>query len=99
MVRSRSSFAARHRTGRGGLRLRRTSRDGPSVGAPLRIAEGASPEVSPDGRYVLYVKETQIYRGRVTPNAAADSMDRGQKPFIKAWGRQSNPRWSPDGSK
>ena len=26
-------------------------------------------------------------------------MDRGQKPFIKAWGRQSNPRWSPDGSK
>jgi dipeptidyl aminopeptidase/acylaminoacyl peptidase len=68
-------------------------------GTPWRIAEGASPEVSPDGRYVLYVKENQIYRGRVAPNAAADSMDRGQKPFIKAWGRQTSPRWSPDGSK
>ena len=70
-----------------------------SGGAPWRIAEGAAPEVAPDGRYVVYVKDGQIYRGRVLPNAAPDSMDRGQKPFIKAWGRQSNPRWSPDGSK
>jgi len=48
---------------------------------------------------VLYVKDGQIYRGRVIAAAAPDSMDRGQKPFIKAWGRQNNPRWSPDGSK
>jgi dipeptidyl-peptidase 4 len=68
-------------------------------GAPWRIAEGGAPELSPDGRFVLYVKDGQIYRGRVHPAAAPDSMDRGQKPFIKAWGRQSNPRWSPDGSK
>jgi dipeptidyl-peptidase-4 len=70
-----------------------------SGGAPWRIAEGGAPELSPDGRFVLYVKDGQIYRGRVNPAAAPDSMDRGQKPFIKAWGRQSNPRWSPDGSK
>ena len=70
-----------------------------SGGAPWRIAEGGAPELSPDGRFVLYVKDGQIYRGRVKPVAAPDSMDRGQKPFIKAWGRQSNPRWSPDGSK
>jgi dipeptidyl aminopeptidase/acylaminoacyl peptidase len=70
-----------------------------SGGAPWRIAEGAAPELSPDGRFVLYVKDGQIYRGRVMPAAAPDSMDRGQKPFIKEWGRQSNPRWSPDGSK
>ena len=70
-----------------------------SGGAPWRVAEGAAPELSPDGRFVLYVKEGQIYRGRVTPAAAPDSMDRGQKPFIKEWGRQSNPRWSPDGSR
>jgi dipeptidyl aminopeptidase/acylaminoacyl peptidase len=68
-------------------------------GAPWRVAEGAAPEVSPDGRYVLYVKDGQIYRGRITPPATPDSMDRGQKPFIKEWGRQSNPKWSPDGSK
>jgi dipeptidyl-peptidase 4 len=70
-----------------------------SGGAAWRIAEGGAPELSPDGRFVLYVKDGQIYRGRVMTPAAPDSMDRGQKPFIKAWGRQSNPRWSPDGSK
>ena len=70
-----------------------------SGGTPWRVAEGGAPALSPDGRYVLYVKDNQIYRGRVVASAAPDSMDRGQKPFIKAWGRQSNPRWSPDGSK
>jgi len=70
-----------------------------SGGAPWRVAEGGAPVLSPDGRYVLYVKDNQIYRGRVIASAAPDSMDRGQKPFIKAWGRQSNPGWSPDGSK
>jgi len=70
-----------------------------SGGAAWRVAEGAAPALSPDGRFVLYVKDNQIYRGRVTPSAAPDSMDRGQKPFIRAWGRQSGPRWSPDGSK
>src|SRR5687768_15661380 len=68
-------------------------------GAAWRVAEGGAPELSPDGRFVVYVKDGQIYRGRVNPAAAPDSVDRGQKSFIKAWGRQSNPRWSPDGSK
>ena len=70
-----------------------------SGGAAWRVAQGGGPELSPDGRFVLYVKDGQIYRGRVNPAAAPDSTDRGQKSFIKAWGRQSNPRWSPDGSK
>jgi dipeptidyl-peptidase-4 len=72
-----------------------------SGGAPWRVTaiEGGAPAVSPDGRFVLYVKDGQIYRGRVIVSATPDSIDRGQKPFIKAWGRQSNPRWSPDGSK
>ena len=26
-------------------------------------------------------------------------MDRGEKPFIKEWGSNSNPHWSPDGKK
>ena len=26
-------------------------------------------------------------------------MDRGEKPFIKEWGEQSAPKWSPDGRK
>ena len=70
-----------------------------SGGAPKRLAEGAAPELSPDGRFVLYVKGGQIYRARVAPGTVADSMDRGQKPFIREWGTNGNPRWSPDGSK
>jgi dipeptidyl aminopeptidase/acylaminoacyl peptidase len=69
-------------------------------GSASRLAEGNSPEVSPDGRFVLYVKDGQIYRARVgqTP-AATTPMDKGEKAFIEAWGRNSGPKWSPDGSK
>ncbi|HEX6943963.1 MAG TPA: S9 family peptidase, partial [Gemmatimonadaceae bacterium] len=65
----------------------------------FRIAEGASPELSPDGRFVLYVKENQIYRARVSTAAQTTEIDKGEKPFITAWGLNSNPVWSPDGSK
>jgi dipeptidyl-peptidase-4 len=68
-------------------------------GAPWRVTAGGVPVLSPDGRRVLYVKDGQIYMARVAQPAPADSVQRGEKPFIKAWGRQANPRWSPDGSK
>ncbi|MGH7471575.1 MAG: S9 family peptidase [Longimicrobiales bacterium] len=68
-------------------------------GAAWRLVEGSAPELSPDGRTVLYVKNNQIYRVRTAQIVVRDSMDRGLKPFIRQWGQQSNPRWSPDGSK
>ncbi|HMC54828.1 MAG TPA: prolyl oligopeptidase family serine peptidase [Gemmatimonadaceae bacterium] len=68
-------------------------------GSAWRVAEGASPELSPDGRSVLYVKDGQIYRARVQRDAVRDSMQTGLKPFIEEWGRQMTPQWSPDGSK
>jgi dipeptidyl-peptidase-4 len=67
--------------------------------APWRVANASNPVLSPDGQRVLYVKEGQIYVARVANPAPSDSMQRGEKPFIKTWGRNSNPRWSPDGSK
>jgi dipeptidyl aminopeptidase/acylaminoacyl peptidase len=67
--------------------------------AAFRIAEGGSPELSPDGRFVLYVKEGQIYRARVSQAPQVSDIDKGEKPFITAWGQNTNPRWSPDGSK
>ncbi|MEJ7810809.1 MAG: prolyl oligopeptidase family serine peptidase [Gemmatimonadaceae bacterium] len=69
-----------------------------SGGPAWRVAVGGAPELSPDGRHVLYVKDGQIYRARVTPGAATP-MDTGAVTFIKEWGQQSAPRWSPDGSK
>jgi dipeptidyl aminopeptidase/acylaminoacyl peptidase len=68
-------------------------------GSAFKLAVGADPVLSPDGKTVLYVKQGQIFRAQIAASAAADSMSRGEKPFIKAWGTQSNPRWSPDGSK
>ncbi len=72
-----------------------------SGGAAFRLAEiqiGA-PVLSPDGTHALYVKEGQIYRAPVSPTAGTTPMDRGERPFITAFGQNSNPRWSPDSSK
>ncbi|MEO7359959.1 MAG: DPP IV N-terminal domain-containing protein, partial [Gemmatimonadaceae bacterium] len=68
-------------------------------GAPWRVAVGSAPELSPDGRWVLYVKDGQVYRARVARGATASAMDTGGIPFIKEWGRNSAPIWSPDGQK
>ena len=55
--------------------------------------------LAPDGSAVLFVSDGQIHRARVTPVRPAKEMDRGEKPFITAWGVQSAPAWSPDGRK
>ncbi len=69
-------------------------------GAPAwRVAEGSNPELSPDGRWVLFVRDGQIYRAAVNRAQQTDSMSRGLKPFIREWGAQSSPRWSPDGTR
>ena len=69
-------------------------------GAAWRVVrDAANPELAPDGSAVLFVKEGQIYRARVTPTPPASERDRGEKPFISNWGVQSAPNWSPDGRK
>lgn len=69
-----------------------------SGGEPWRIAEGASPELSPDGKWVLFLRGGQIHRAQVLPGATT-AVDSGLVPFIRAWGTQRNAIWSPDGSK
>jgi dipeptidyl aminopeptidase/acylaminoacyl peptidase len=67
-------------------------------GAAWAIAEGGDPELSPDGRWVLFVKEGQIYRAAVAQGSTAGAAAQ-DKPLITAWGENESPRWSPDGSK
>jgi len=70
-----------------------------TAGGPAwRVAAANAATLAPDGKSVLYVKDGQIFRARILPNAPAPASDT-LLPFIKEWGRQSNPRWSPDGSK
>jgi dipeptidyl-peptidase-4 len=71
-----------------------------TAGGPAwRVAEGTSPELAPDGSSVLFVKEGEIHRARITQLKLTSPMDRGEAPFIRNWGVQSAPRWSPDGRK
>src|SRR3954463_1277130 len=56
------------------------------TGAPFRVAEGTSFALSPDGKLVLYVKDGQIYRARVSEAAPVTKLDKGEEPFIKEWG-------------
>ena len=67
--------------------------------AAFRIAEGGAPELSPDGRFVLYVRDGQIFRARVSQAPQVTEADKGEKPFITSWGVNGSPRWSPDGSR
>jgi dipeptidyl aminopeptidase/acylaminoacyl peptidase len=70
-----------------------------SGGAAWRVAAGSNPVLSPDGRHVLFLRDGQIHRAAVFQTAGTSARDKGLTPFIRAWGTQSTPRWSPDGSK
>ena len=71
-----------------------------TAGGPAwRIAGGTSPELAPDGSSVLFVKEGEIHRAVISRARPASARDRGETPFIRNWGTQSAPRWSPDGKK
>ena len=48
------------------------------AGPAWRLAEGSNPVLSPDGRSVLYMKEGQIYRARVTSDAGGDARRQGR---------------------
>ena len=68
-------------------------------GPSWRLAEGSSPELSPDGRAVAFAKDGQIYRVPVAAAARVTDIDKGAKPAIRIWGTNANPSWSPDGRK
>jgi dipeptidyl aminopeptidase/acylaminoacyl peptidase len=63
-----------------------------SGGEPILIGEGNHPDISPDSRSVVFVRDGQIYE------AAIDG-SRKESTLIHARGRNDSPQWSPDGSK
>ena len=68
-------------------------------GASWRLAEGSNGQLSPDGRYVTWAQDGQIFRVPASQGPRTNDIDKGLKPFIKIWGVNSNPTWSPDGRK
>lgn len=70
-----------------------------SGGTPRKVALTGSHVLSPNGRWLLFVKDGQIYRASVDPKDAGSDTDRGMQPFFLVHGVNSNPHWSPDSSK
>jgi dipeptidyl-peptidase-4 len=67
-------------------------------GKPFKLADASGPVLSPDGKWVLFVRDGQIYE--VPINAAGKGAAvQSNEPLIKAWGRNGDPTWSPDSRK
>ncbi len=68
-------------------------------GVSWRLAEGSSGVLSPDGGHVAYAKDGQIFQVPTRQGPRLTDVDKGVKPFIRIWGMNSNPVWSPNGRK
>ncbi|MDH4271139.1 MAG: prolyl oligopeptidase family serine peptidase [Candidatus Aminicenantes bacterium] len=65
-------------------------------GNPWRVCAGNSPVVSPDGRWILVVKDNLIYRASLRDPSPSGDVPEPELLF-RAAGRNGSPRWSPDG--
>ena len=65
-------------------------------GRPWKIAPGEDPVLSPDGRSALIVKDDLIYRVSLEPRLSSAP---APELLFRAAGRNSSPRWSPDGGR
>ncbi len=70
-----------------------------SAGAPWRVVEGSSPNLSPDGRWILFQKDGQIYEVPVEFSSSVPFYENQLKPLFRTHGSNSNYTWSPEGRK
>jgi len=60
---------------------------------------GADMNLSPDGKWVLYVKDGQVHRAAVDPGKVDSAVVDSAPPFFTTLGENSDPTWSPDSHK
>jgi len=66
-------------------------------GDPWRVVAGSSPVLSPEGSWVLFERDGQIFRAPVDPGTADPEATDEVAPLFRAWGENGNPVWSPEG--
>ena len=67
-------------------------------GKPVKLADAGGPVLSPNGKWVLFIRDGQIYEVAVNSSSKSGAAQ-GDEPLIKAWGRNGDPKWSPDSRK
>lgn len=67
-------------------------------GKPWKVVLGRNPILSPDGQWLLIVRDGQIYRLPLTPPSNPDDVPEPELLFRVA-GRNGSPMWSPDSKK
>ncbi|MCX6562949.1 MAG: prolyl oligopeptidase family serine peptidase [Candidatus Aminicenantes bacterium] len=73
----------------------------PAEAKPFRLAAGSRPALSPDGQWVMWIKDGQVY-GIPVPQAGlsrSESEEEDLKPLFRTWGANNSACWSPDGRK
>ena len=65
---------------------------------PWRVVEARNFVLSPDGRWIAYVKDGQVHRAAVDPGVVGTTQDNAP-PLFKDFGVSGNPVWSPDSRK
>jgi len=68
------------------------------TGQLWRVAAGSNPVLSPDGQWILMVKEGSIYSAPLNPPAVPWAIPEPELLF-RAAGQNGSPRWSPDGTR
>ena len=67
-------------------------------GTPWKLTSGANPELSPDGNWILIVRDGLIYRLSLKPPLDKSSQAEPELLF-RAAGQNGNPRWSSDSAR
>ncbi|MGH7504173.1 MAG: S9 family peptidase [Longimicrobiales bacterium] len=68
-------------------------------GQPWRVVEADEFALSPDGRWLAYERDGQIYRAAVNPGLSPGSTEGRAQPLFRAFGSNEHPVWSPDGTR
>lgn len=68
------------------------------TGQIWRVAAGREPVLSPDGQWILLVKEGSIYSAPLNPPSVPWAIPEPELLF-KAAGQNGSPQWSPDGTR